>query len=140
MSAVEATQYTARKTTAPAAGTFIDAGKELGVVRVVPFDYTAASLASGSTIALVDVSIGDTVFGVVLNAAALGSPVTLAVGDSVSSTHFLAATAATSAAITTGGNSGYTYAAADTVIITTGGGTATGAITGFLLMSKAKGH
>lgn len=139
---VNSTQYAARATAATG-GYAIAGAADGGIARMIPFDYSA-TLATGSTIKLYAARSGDTVFGVFIANAALGSPTTLAVGDGGSSTRYLAATSAATAGTMLGLTSGYTYtdadvAAGNNIVLITQSGTTAGSITGFLLVSMNSG-
>ena len=143
VSDVKSVEYTAIET-AEANGTFIDAATGPARAVIVPFTYEAASLASGSTIALLDVKEGDTVYGVVYNTDALGSAVTAEIGDLGGDTDYYLASAswasATSAPVWAMKLGQKTYTADTTIGITTAGATATGTIWGFILMSPFGGR
>ena len=75
----------------------IGAGEFSGKVRVQYDSYEASSLASGSDISVARLPKGAIVYDIVIHHDALGSGVTLAVGDSDSAGRYIAATAAATA-------------------------------------------
>jgi hypothetical protein len=107
-------------------------------VRVQFDSYTLASVASGSTIRVAKLPAGARVLAVLLNNAALGTGVTLAVGNGGSGQSAIFAAAAAAHAATTAPKvcqltaaSAYvvgTLTGDDVVTVTTGGATASGAI------------
>jgi hypothetical protein len=105
-----------------------------GKLRVTYDTYEASSLASGSDISVARLPKGATVYDVVIHHDALGSGVTLAVGDSSDADRYIAATAAATAGKVImsedGAIDGFAYeqTAETDVLITTGGGAATGTI------------
>jgi hypothetical protein len=105
-----------------------------GKLRVTYDTYEASSLASGSDISVARLPKGATVYDVVIHHDALGSGVTLAVGDSADADRYITATAAATAGKVImsedGAIDGFAYeqTAETDVLITTGGGTATGTI------------
>jgi hypothetical protein len=105
-----------------------------GKLRVTYDTYEASSLASGSDISVARLPKGATVYDVVIHHDALGSGVTLAVGDSADADRYITATAAATAGKVVmsedGAIDGFAYeqTAETDVLITTGGGTATGTI------------
>jgi hypothetical protein len=132
---VSGTNYA--KAIAPDATNKIGPGTWGGRVRVMHDTYTTASTASGVVIRMGKLPAGAKVIGVCLQFAALGSGVTLAVGNGGSGQGaiFSAATTATTASTGTFKNligaSAYTVGTLsgdDVMTVTTGGATATGAI------------
>ena len=111
-----------------------DATQVHGRMRVWYDTYEASSLASGSDITIARLPKGATVYSVDVMHDALGSGVTLSVGDSGSATRYIGATNAVSAGqltLSSDGNIagfGYQNSSETDVLITTGGGTATGTI------------
>ena len=70
-----------------------NAGDVHGSVRVFKDTYEASSLASGSDITIARLPKGARVMDIHLKADALGSSVTLAVGDSATADRYISATA-----------------------------------------------
>jgi len=105
-----------------------------GKIRVQYDSYEASSLASGSDISVARLPKGAVVYDIVIHHDALGSGVTLAVGDSSDADRYITATAAATAGKVVmsedGAIDGFAYenTAETDVLITTGGGTATGTI------------
>jgi len=105
-----------------------------GKLRVYYDSYEASSLASGSDITIARLPKGAKVYDVVIHHDALGSGVTLAVGDSADADRYITATAAATAGKILMSEDGaidgvaYEQTAETDVLITTGGGTATGTI------------
>jgi len=105
-----------------------------GKLRVYFDSYEASSLASGSDITIARLPKGAKVYDVVIHHDALGSGVTLAVGDSADADRYITATAAATAGKILMSEDGaidgvaYEQTAETDVLITTGGGTATGTI------------
>ena len=105
-----------------------------GKLRVTYDTYEASSLASGSDISVARLPKGATVYDVVIHHDALGSGVTLAVGDSADADRYITATAAATAGKVVmsedGAIDGFAYeqTAETDVLITTGGAAATGTI------------
>lgn len=112
----------------------IGAGEFSGKVRVQYDSYEASSLASGSDISVARLPKGAIVYDVVIHHDALGSGVTLAVGDSSDADRYITATAAATAGKVVMSEDGaidgfgYEQTAETDVVITTGGGTASGTI------------
>ena len=112
----------------------IDSGEWSGKMRVQYDTYEASSLASGSDISIARLPKGAKVYDVVIHHDALGSGVTLAVGDSADADRYITATAAASAGKVImsedGAIGGVAYEQTDEtdVLITTGGAAATGTI------------
>lgn len=112
-----------------------DASKACGVLQVIRDSYEAAALASGSTIALgVPVPRGARFAGFDVWHDALGTDVTLALGDAADDDRFMAAAAAATAgnlnASENGviGGIGYQFTADTQLYLKTGGAAATGTI------------
>lgn len=106
-----------------------------GKVRVAVDSYEASALASGSTIAVgPTLAVGDKVLGVRLSTDALGTGVTITIGDAGSATRYSGAVTCTSAVtgsfLTPADGVGYTVTGTnDTIILlTTGVANATGTI------------
>jgi len=105
-----------------------------GKLRVYYDSYEASSLASCSDITIARLPKGAKVYDVVIHHDALGSGVTLAVGDSADADRYITATAAATAGKILMSEDGaidgvaYEQTAETDVLITTGGGTATGTI------------
>tara|TARA_S200002703_G_scaffold66806_1_gene57957 strand:+ start:3571 stop:3993 length:423 start_codon:yes stop_codon:yes gene_type:complete len=105
-----------------------------GKLRVTYDTYEASSLASGSDISVARLPQGATVYDIVIHHDALGSGVTLAVGDSADADRYITATAAATAGKVVmsedGAIDGFAYeqTAETDVLITTGGAAATGTI------------
>jgi hypothetical protein len=105
-----------------------------GKLRVTYDTYEASSLASGSDISVARLPQGATVYDIVIHHDALGSGVTLAVGDSSDADRYITATAAATAGKVVmsedGAIDGFAYeqTAETDVLITTGGAAATGTI------------
>lgn len=105
-----------------------------GRLRVAYDTYEASSLASGSDITVARLPAGATVYEVVIVHDALGTSVTLAVGDSSDADRYITATAAATAGkvvLTEDGaidGFGYENSAQTDVTITTGGAAASGTI------------
>ena len=105
-----------------------------GKLRVTYDTYEASSLDSGSDISVARLPKGATVYDIVIHHDALGSGVTLAVGDSADADRYITATAAATAGKVVmsedGAIDGFAYeqTAETDVLITTGGAAATGTI------------
>jgi len=105
-----------------------------GKIRVQYDSYEASSLASGSDISVARLPKGAKIFDVVIHHDALGSGVTLAVGDGDDADRLITAAAAATAGKVVmsedGAIDGFAYetTAETDILITTGGGTATGTI------------
>ena len=103
-----------------------------GRVRAQYSTYTFASAAAGSVISMCNIPKDSRILDIQYKNAALGSSVTVAIGDSSDADRLLPATASSSAGITriTAAAAGFAYVTtADTVITaTTAGATATGQI------------
>jgi hypothetical protein len=114
-----------------------------GKLRVFYDKYTAASLASGSDITVARIPANSTIHDVIVKAGALGSGVTLKVGDSGDDDRYLSVVgtwnvagqsqsmssgSSTGAATTAVTGLGYRTTASTDILITTGGATATGDI------------
>ena len=112
----------------------IDSGEWSGKMRVQYDTYEASSLASGSDISVARLPKGAKVYDVVIHHDALGSGVTLAVGDSADADRYITATAAANAGVISMHNDGaiggvgFEQTAETDILITTGGGTATNTI------------
>ena len=101
----------------------------------VQFDtFEASSLASGSDISVARLPSGAKVYDVAIHHDALGSGVTLAVGDSADADRYITATAAANAGVISMHNDGaidgvgFEQTAETDILITTGGSAATGTI------------
>ena len=111
-----------------------DSGEWSGKLRVQYDSYEASSLASGSDISVARLPKGAKVYDVVIHHDALGSGVTLAVGDSADADRYITATAAATAGVISMHNDGaidgvaFEQTAETDILVTTGGGTATGTI------------
>ena len=109
-------------------------GEWSGKLRVQYDTYEASSLASGSDISVARLPQGAKVWDVIIHHDALGTSVTLSVGDSSSATRYIGATAAATAGkllMSEDGSIdgfGYEQTAETDVLITTGGAAATGTI------------
>ena len=105
-----------------------------GKLRIQYDSYEASSLANPSDISVARLPKGAVVYDVIIHHDALGSSVTLSVGDSGSATRYIGATAAATAGKVVmsedGAIDGFGYEnnAETDVLITVGGGTATGTI------------
>ncbi len=112
----------------------IDSGEWTGKLRVQYDSYEASSLASGSDISVARLPKGSKVWDVIIHHDALGTGVTLAVGDSGSATRYVGATAAATAGKIVMSHDGaidgfgFEQTAETDVLITTGGGSASGTI------------
>ena len=112
----------------------VDSGMWSGKLRVQYDSFEASSLASGSDISVARLPKGAMVWDVVIMHDALGSGVTLKVGDSADDDRYVAATAAANAGVISMHNDGaidgfgFEQTAETDVLITTGGGTANGTI------------
>ena len=112
----------------------IDSGEWSGKLRVQYDSYEASSLASGSDISVARLPKGAKVWDVIVHHDALGTSVTLSVGDSASATRYIGATAAATAGKLLMsedgriGGFGFQQTAETDVLITTGGAAATGTI------------
>ena len=111
-----------------------DSSEWHGNLRVQYDSYEASSLASGSDISVARLPQGAKVYEVIVSHDALGTSVTLSVGDSGSATRYIGATAAATAGklvMSEDGNVdgfGYDNSSETDVLITTGGAAATGTI------------
>ncbi|MEK9896449.1 MAG: hypothetical protein VW518_08500 [Burkholderiaceae bacterium] len=105
-----------------------------GKLRVQYDSYEASSLANPSDISVARLPKGAVVYDIIVHHDALGSGVTLAVGDSGSATRYVGATAAATAGKIVMSEDGaidgfgYENTSETDVLITVGGGTATGTI------------
>jgi hypothetical protein len=105
-----------------------------GKLRIQYDSYEASSLANPSDISVARLPKGAVVYDVIIHHDALGSGVTLSVGDSGSATRYIGATAAATAGKVVMSEDGaidgfgYENTAETDVLITVGGGTATGTI------------
>lgn len=114
-----------------------------GKLRVFYDTYEASSLASGSDITIARIPANATIIDVIVKADALGSGVTLSVGDSASASRYIGVTGTWNVAGQTqsmlSGSStgvpvaavtglGYRTTASSDILITTGGATASGTI------------
>ena len=112
----------------------VDSSEWHGNLRVQYDSYEASSLASGSDISVAKLPKGAKVYDVVIHHGALGSGVTLAVGDSSDTDRYITATAAATAGKVIMSEDGaiggvaYEQTAETDILITTGGGTASGTI------------
>ena len=103
-----------------------DSGEWSGKLRV-QFDTFEASLASGSDISVARLPKGAKVYDVAIHNDALGSGVTLAVGDSADADRYITATAAANAGVISMHNDGaidgvgFEQTAETDILITTGG-------------------
>jgi hypothetical protein len=131
MASVKGTNFT-NITASPAVNA--DSSEWSGKLRVQYDVYEASSLASGSDISVARLPKGAKVYDVVIHHDALGSGVTLAVGDSADADRYITATAAATAGKVIMSEDGaidgvaYEQTAETDVLVTTGGGTATGTI------------
>jgi hypothetical protein len=94
-------------------------------------EYTFAGEAAASVVQMVKVPNGATVLDLILMHAALGSSVTLSVGDAGSAARYISAVDANSSPGVkrpTAPVDTYTYTADDTIDLTTGGAAATGKV------------
>jgi hypothetical protein len=130
MAAYNTTNY--NKMIAPGASSQLSGYNFQGKVRACYDEFTFAGEASGSTVNLAIIQRAyEVCIGINFQAAALGSSVTIALGDSGSAARFMAAVTCTSAAQSTvlaATGLGYTPTADNPIIITTGGAAATGKI------------
>ena len=105
-----------------------------GRLRVWFDSYEASALASGSDITVARLPAGATVYEAVVHHGALGTGVTLQLGDAADTDRLIGATAAASAGkimLSEDGaidGFGYRYAAETDLKLTVGGGAATGTI------------
>jgi hypothetical protein len=114
-----------------------------GKLRVFYDKYTAASLASGSDITVARIPTNATIHDVIIKCGALGSGVTLKVGDSGDDDRYLSVVgtfnvagqsqsmssgSSTGAATTAVTGLGYRTTASTDILVTTGGASATGDI------------
>jgi len=105
-----------------------------GRLRVWKDTYEASSLATGSDITIARLPKGANVYDVIIHHDALGTGVTLKVGDASDDDRYITATAAATAgnlslsADGAIGGFGYENTTETDVVITTGGGSATGTI------------
>jgi len=131
MASVKGVNFT-NITSVPAVNTA--SNEAYGKLRVTYDTYEASSLASGSDISVARLPKGAVVYDVIIHHDALGSGVTLAVGDSADADRYIAATAAATAGKVIMSEDGaidgfgYEQTAETDVLITTGGGTASGTI------------
>ena len=111
-----------------------DSGEWSGKLRVQYDSFEASSLASGSDISVARLPKGAKVYDVAIHNDALGSGVTLAVGDSADADRYITATAAANAGVISMHNDGaiggvgFEQTAETDILITTGGAAATGTI------------
>jgi hypothetical protein len=111
-----------------------DSGEWSGKLRVQYDTYEASSLASGSDISVARLPKGAKVYDVAIHHDALGSGVTLAVGDGSDADRYVTATAAASAGVISMHNDGaiggvaFEQTAETDILVTTGGGSASGTI------------
>lgn len=118
-----------------------------GKLRVFYDSYEASSLASGSDITIARIPANATIHDVIVKADALGSGVTLKVGDSGDDDRYLSVVgtfnvagqsqsmssgSSTGAATTAVTGIGYRTTASTDILITTGGATASGTIFGWV--------
>jgi hypothetical protein len=114
-----------------------------GKLRVFYDTYEASSLASGSDITIARIPANATIHDVIVKADALGSGVTLSVGDSASASRYIGVTgtwnvagqtqsmlagASTGAPVAAVTGLGYRTTASSDILITTGGASASGTI------------
>jgi hypothetical protein len=114
-----------------------------GKLRVFYDTYEASSLASGSDITIARIPANATIVDVIVKADALGSGVTLSVGDSASASRYIGVTgtwnvagqtqsmlsgSSTGAPVAAVTGLGYRTTASSDILITTGGATASGTI------------
>ena len=114
-----------------------------GKLRVFYDTYEASSLASGSDITVARIPANATIHDVIIKADALGSGVTLSVGDSGSATRYIGVTgtwnvagqtqsmlsgSSTGAPVAAVTGLGYRTTASTDILITTGGASASGTI------------
>lgn len=114
-----------------------------GKLRVFYDTYEASSLASGSDITIARIPANATIIDVIVKADALGSGVTLSVGDSGSATRYIGVTgtwnvagqtqsmlsgSSTGAPVAAVTGLGYRTTASTDILITTGGASASGTI------------
>lgn len=122
---------------------YIAIGEYQSRVNVVADTYEASSLASGSTISLANIPQEAKILDIIVMHDALGSGVTIKIGDSTTADRYIAATAAATAGrITINKVDGLLYqigtaSADDVIILTTGGATATGTIKVVIVYSAA---
>ena len=109
-----------------------DSSEWTGKLRVQFDSFEASSLASGSDISVARLPKGAKVWDVVIMHDALGSGVTLAVGDSADADRYVTATAAANAGVISMHNDGaidgfgFEQTAETDILITTGGASASG--------------
>ena len=114
-----------------------------GKLRVFYDTYEASSLASGSDITIARIPANATIVDVIVKADALGSGVTLSVGDSASASRYIGVTgtwnvagqtqsmlsgSSTGAPVAAVTGLGYRTTASSDILITTGGASASGTI------------
>ena len=114
-----------------------------GKLRVFYDTYEASSLASGSDITIARIPANATIIDVIVKADALGSGVTLSVGDSASASRYIGVTgtwnvagqtqsmlsgSSTGAPVAAVTGLGYRTTASSDILITTGGASASGTI------------
>ena len=114
-----------------------------GKLRVFYDTYEASSLASGSDITIARIPANATIHDVIVKADALGSGVTLSVGDSASASRYIGVTgtwnvagqtqsmlsgSSTGAPVAAVTGLGYRTTASSDILITTGGASASGTI------------
>jgi len=130
MATVMGTNYT--KIADPKPGSNVLAAKYWGgKVRVQYDNYTCSSTAAGTVINVAKLPKGAVFLFAIISHAALGSGVTLQMGDSGDDDRYLAATSAASAGqiiATAQAGVGYEMTADTTIFVKTAGGTADGLI------------
>ena len=102
-----------------------------GKVRASYDEFTFAADDAGTTVAMGVLKKGEVFLGALLIAAALGSGVTVQLGDSVDDDRFIAATVCTSAVEAFKGKTdgvGYKATADTPLVLKTGAGAATGKV------------
>jgi len=110
----------------------VDAAEAHGRMRVWYDSFEASSTASADTITFARMPKGATIWQVRVVADALGSSVTIKVGDASDDDRFITATTMNTASLVTETNAiagvGYNYTAQTDLIATVGGAAATGTI------------
>ena len=110
----------------------VDAAEAHGRMRVWYDSFEASSTASADTITFARMPKGATIWQVRVVADALGSSVTIKVGDASDTARFISATTMNTANLVTETNAidgvGYNYTAQTDLIATVGGAAATGTI------------
>lgn len=122
----------------------VEPGQDGSNLKVQADSYTFAGEASGTVLRVGNsLPAGARIHAIIINSAALGSGVTLDVGDSHTATRYDTAIACTSAAQTIADNIGGknykigTNTGDNQILLTTGGAAATGAVKALILYAHA---